>query len=169
MTGASDNPATTAQARLYPAPRPRAVAPPIGRLIALALAAGSLTVLVVAARLQPSPSGVGSHQGLGMQRCQLLDRSGVPCPSCGMTTSFSWFARGNVAASFYVQPMGMLMALAAACCVWAGLYVAITGRPAYRLLMVISGRAYLIGLLGFAIAAWGWKIFLQLRGLDGWG
>jgi hypothetical protein len=78
--------------------------------------------------LQPSPSGVGSHQGLGMQRCQLLDRSGVPCPSCGMTTSFSWFARGNVAASFYVQPMGMLMALSAACCVWGGLYVAI--RPA---------------------------------------
>jgi hypothetical protein len=35
--------------------------------------------------------------------------------------------------------------------------------------MVISGRAYLVGLLGFAIAAWGWKIFLQLRGLDGWG
>jgi len=88
--------------------------------------------------------------------------------SPGMTTSFSWFARGNLVASFYVQPMGCLLALAAACCVWAGGYVAITGRPAYRLAMMIPGRAWLIGLLGFAIAAWGWKVYLQLNGLDGW-
>jgi hypothetical protein len=167
MTEASESQFETAP-RLYPAPRARAAASVATRLLALALAIGCLALLVVAARLQPSPTGVGSHLALGLQRCQLLERSGIPCPSCGMTTSFTWFARGNLAASFYVQPMGMLIALSAACCVWAGAYIAFTGRPVYRIILMFSGRVYLIGLLGFAIAAWGWKIYLQLNGLDGW-
>ena len=85
-----------------------------------------------------------------------------------MTTSFSWFARGHLPASFYVQPMGALLALAAACTVWGGAYVALTGRPLHRLVYVLPARACLIGILGFAIAAWGWKVFIRLRGLDGW-
>lgn len=154
---------------LYAPRRPAAVAPPLTRLIALGLAAGCLGVLVVAAGLRPNPDGVGSHRGLGLQRCALLERTGVPCPSCGMTTSFTWFARGNVVASAYVQPMGMLLALAAACCVWAGLYVAVTGRPAHRLLLTLPSRPLLIGVLAFALAAWGWKMFIRFRGIDGWG
>ena len=85
-----------------------------------------------------------------------------------MTTSFTWFARGNLAASFYVQPMGMMLALAAVCSVWGGLYVAITGRPVHRLFWAVNGRTFLIAVLGFAVAAWGWKIFMQLQGIDGW-
>jgi hypothetical protein len=154
--------------RLY---RPRgasAVASPMVRLVALALAGGCLAVLVVAAGLSPSPTGAGSHRGLGLQSCALLERTGIPCPSCGMTTSFTWFAHGNLLASFYVQPMGMLLAVAAAGCVWGGLYVAVTGRPAHRLLTMLPARPLLVGSLMFAILAWGWKIFLRLRGLDGW-
>jgi hypothetical protein len=152
--------------------RPRqlsAVAPATTRLLALGLATGCLAVLIVAASLTPSPTGVGSHRGLGLQGCQLLDRTGIPCPSCGMTTSFTWFAHGNLLASLYVQPMGMALAVAAAGCVWGGYYVAVTGRPAHRLLTMIPARGFLVGVLAFAILAWGWKIFLRLRGLDGWG
>lgn len=138
------------------------------RVLAIGLSIGCLTLLVLASRLTPSAAGVGSHQGLGLQRCQMLQQTGVPCPSCGMTTSFSWFARGNLAASFYIQPMGMLLALAAAICVWAGAYVAVTGRPVYRLATLYSGRSYMIGLLGFGILAWGWKVFIHLYGMDGW-
>jgi hypothetical protein len=138
------------------------------RLLAMGIASACLAVLIVATTLTPSPTGVGSHRGMGLQNCQLLDRTGIPCPSCGMTTSFTWFVRGNLAASLYVQPMGMLAALACACCVWAGGYIAITGRPIHRLLLQFSARAWLIGLLGFTIAAWGWKIYIRLKGIDGW-
>jgi len=139
-----------------------------GRLFALSLSLGCLSVLIIASKLEPSRTGVGSHREMGLQGCQLLIRSGVPCPSCGMTTSFTGFVRGNLVASAYVQPMGMLIALSAACCVWIGAYIAITGRPIHRLLLQLPARAWLIGLLSFAIAAWAWKIFIHLNGFDGW-
>lgn len=85
-----------------------------------------------------------------------------------MTTSFSWFVRGNWLASFYVQPMGYVLAVIACVTAWAGYYVAITGKPAHRLLRLVPSRYYLFPLLGLAIAAWGWKMFLVLRGIDGW-
>ena len=73
---------------------------------------GCLLVLVIASQLTPSPAGYGSHTGypLRLQSCVFMDRTGLPCPSCGMTTSFCWFVRGNVAASVYVQPMGAVLA-----------------------------------------------------------
>ena len=139
-----------------------------GRLLAAALALGCLTPLIMAALLSPSHDGLGTHREMGFAQCSFLQRTGLPCPSCGMTTSWAWFSRGNVVASLYIQPMGTVLAALAACCFWAGLYVAITGRPVYRLLHVIPGRYYFVPLLAFAILAWGWKIFIHLTGRDGW-
>jgi hypothetical protein len=138
------------------------------RVLALLVAIGCLSVLVLSAWLPPSPTGVGSHRALGLNSCQFLDSTGLPCPSCGMTTSFTWFARGNLAASIYVQPMGAALAAIAAGCVWGGLYVALTGRPVYRLLRLMPGRYYLLPLLALGVLAWGWKILIHLTGRDGW-
>lgn len=159
----------TAVPKVYaisPVPRRLGV---IGRLVAFGVATTCLALLITAARLPPSPTGYGSHQRLGLKRCQFLQTSGLPCPSCGMTTSFSWFVRGNVLASAYVQPMGFLLAAAAAMTFWGGLYVAMTGKPAYLLLGFIPVRYTLLPALLFGVAAWGWKIFIHLRGIDGWG
>ena len=91
---------------------------------------GCLAILLLAAYLRPSPSGMGTHQqGLGLPACNFLRTTGLPCPSCGMTTSFAWFAKGNLLASAYVQPMGTILALLAAACVWGGFYIA-PHRPA---------------------------------------
>ena len=141
---------------------------PGGRLLALVVAVACLSVLVLAALLPPSPAGVGSHRALGLNSCQFLDSTGLPCPSCGMTTSFTWFARGNLLASVYVQPMGAALAAIAAACVWGGFYVAATGRPVYRLLRLMPGRYYLLPLLALGVVGWGWKILIHLNGLDGW-
>ena len=85
-----------------------------------------------------------------------------------MTTSFSWFVRGNWLASLYVQPMGYALAVMTSIAAWAGFYIAITGKPAHRLLRLVPSRYYLFPLLCLAVAAWGWKMFLVLRGIDGW-
>gem|GEM_PF-4886459 len=89
-----------------------------GRLLALAISVACLAVLVIACGLPPSADGYGTHLQLGMAQCGFLARTGLPCPACGMTTSFAWFARGNLAASFYIQPMGMALALICGCGVW---------------------------------------------------
>jgi hypothetical protein len=139
-----------------------------GRLGAVGVGLVCLLPLVLALMLQPSPDGYGSHTKLGLARCQFMEHTGLPCPSCGMTTSWTWFVRGNLRASLYVQPMGTVLAVMATCCVWVCMYCAITGRPVYRLLRVIPGRYYFIPLLSFAIFAWGWKIFIHLTARDGW-
>lgn len=139
-----------------------------GRLLAGAIGAICLVVLLLAVRLHPSPTGMATHTAMGFDECQFLKRTGLPCPSCGMTTSFSWFVRGNVPASFYVQPMGFVLAVLAAATAWAAGYIAITGKPAHRLVRLIPSRYYLLPLLSFAVIAWGWKMFIHLKGIDGW-
>src|SRR3954468_13240529 len=127
---------------------------PGARLVALGIAAACLGVLLTAARLTPDPSGTSTHTQLGMQSCQFLSRTGLPCPSCGMTSSFAWFVRGNLLASLYVQPMGTALAALASVTFWIALYIACTAKPIGRLMRMIPTRYYLAPLLGFAVAAW---------------
>ncbi len=100
--------------------------------------------------------------------CYMLQTTGVPCMACGMTTSFAWFARGNLPASLYIQPMGMVLALLSVMSFWGGLYIASTGRQVYRLLSYLPWRLYFVPLTTWAVLAWGWKIFIHLQHLDGW-
>ena len=86
-----------------------------------------------------------------------------------MTTSFAWFARGNLLASLYVQPAGLVLAVLTTMLFWACLYIALTGSPLHRLLRLGQPAVYLFTLFGVGILAWAWKIFIYLRGIDGWG
>lgn len=140
-----------------------------GRGLALCIAIGCLAVLIMAARLKPNPAGLGTHRTMGLQACGFMNSTGLPCPSCGMTTSFSWLAHGNLAASLYVQPMGTVLAALAGVLFWAGMYIALTGQPVHQLLGGVPAKYHAIPLIGLAVLAWGWKIFIHLRGIDGWG
>jgi hypothetical protein len=131
--------------------------PILHRLIALAIAAAGLGVLLVAAWLQPSAEGVGTHTQLGMQPCQFLYRTGLPCAGCGMTTSFTWFAHGSPITSFITQPFGFVLAVCCGIAFWAGLYCAVTGKASYRLLRMIPMSAHLWFWLGLGLFGWVWK------------
>jgi hypothetical protein len=85
-----------------------------------------------------------------------------------MTTSFTWFAHGNIPASLYVQPMGFMLAVICGMAFWGGAYVAVTGRPVHQILAVVPERMYLIPLLTLAIVGWGWKMYIHLHGIGGW-
>lgn len=134
-----------------------------GRITALVLALAALAVLVVAVTLPPSGTGVGTHRALGFRACEFLERTRLPCATCGMTTSFSHFVRGQWHLSFYVQPMGFLLALGCGAMVWGGLYIALTGSPLHRLLHQLPALYTVPIIMGFGIAAWGWKIFIHLN------
>ncbi len=79
-----------------------------GLLVAFAL--GLVAVLVVARRLEPDPKGYGTHTQLGLGPCAFRATTGRPCPACGMTTSFAWFARGEPANAWRANPAGSLLA-----------------------------------------------------------
>lgn len=86
---------------------------PIGKWGQLLLAVCSLMLIAgfaLALYLTPDPSGSGTHQQLGLPPCTMKVLTGFPCPSCGMTTSFSNFVRGNLFAAFVANPAGVLLA-----------------------------------------------------------
>ena len=61
--------------------------------------------------LEPDPRGFGTHQSLGLPPCTFRALFGIPCPGCGMTTSFSHLVRGNVVQASRANIGGVLLAL----------------------------------------------------------
>ena len=79
------------------------------RLRGAIIAAGCVAVVALAASLTPRRAGYGTHENLGLPGCEFLQRTGYPCPSCGMTTSFANLARGRVGAAWAAQPFGIVL------------------------------------------------------------
>jgi hypothetical protein len=50
--------------------------------------------------------------GLVFGPCGFKQRYGLPCPTCGMTTSSVAFVQGHISQAFYIQPAGAFL-----CCV----------------------------------------------------
>ena len=50
---------------------------------------GFLAVMAMAVAVRPDRSGFGTHTQLHLPPCGFYLVFGKPCPSCGMTTSFS--------------------------------------------------------------------------------
>ena len=80
------------------------------RVLLAAFALGLAVVFVVARGLQPDPRGFGTHTQLGLWPCAFKLTTGRPCPTCGMTTSFAWFSRGELARSWGANPAGVPLA-----------------------------------------------------------
>lgn len=89
-------------------------APGIPRLLRVFLIfSGSVavTLLVIAATLDPNPRGVGTHRQLGLPPCSFKVLVGIRCPACGMTTSWAHMVRGQVLRSFAANTGGALLAI----------------------------------------------------------
>ncbi|MEO0604233.1 MAG: DUF2752 domain-containing protein, partial [Myxococcota bacterium] len=83
------------------------------RLVSAAVATIIGTVLGLAALLEPSPHGHGTHTQLGLQDCSFYTLTGHPCPMCGATTSWALFAHFSPVASVVNQPFAALLFLIA--------------------------------------------------------
>ena len=110
------------------------------------------------AALDPDPSGMGTHQQLGLTPCPWLLAYGLPCPTCGMTTAVSSAAHGEILASFRVHPAGAVLAICMAATMWAALHAAATGslilRAFWRMVQGWIGAAIAAALL----AGWAYTL-----------
>lgn len=147
-------PTPTIFAQQHPVPRLGR----LPRLIGLLLAIGSLAVLIIGARLSPDPAGTGTHTQLGLAPCGLMKNAGLPCMTCGMTTSYALMLEGRPLASFINQPMGAVFCFATALMFWAGAYVAITGLPGMPWLNRYPTTRQVVVTIVLLIIAWGYKI-----------
>jgi hypothetical protein len=135
------------------------------RAIAAVVAIGAACVLGLAAWLTPSPTGLGTHSiEMNLPACGWITLMDLPCPTCGMTTSFAHAANGNLLRSFLTQPMGCLLAIATAVALLAGLYIATTGSRLGILFTRLWGRRTGWWIAGVAVFAWGFKV-LSYKGV----
>ena len=94
--------------------------------------------------LEPDPRGFGTHQSLGLPPCTFRALFDIPCPGCGMTTSFSHFVRGNLRQALLVNVGGLVLALVCAVqipwCWWSAARGRLSGitDPSRSLLILIS-------------------------------
>ncbi|MBA3481579.1 MAG: DUF2752 domain-containing protein [Pirellulales bacterium] len=115
-----------------------------GRLLLAACGVAAVVLLATARGLNPDPRGFGTHEQLGLSACGFTRLTGWRCPTCGMTTSWSHAARGNVrsalaasgggtvlyAVTLLAAPWAMASAIAGR---WLG------GRPRVQVLLGIGG------------------------------
>jgi hypothetical protein len=100
-----------------------------GRALLSVLSLGLIAGFCLAASLQPDPRGYGTHRQLGLPPCTVRLLFGIPCPSCGMTTSFAYLMRGQLGDAVRANPAGPFLALMCAALVpwcWLSLFYART-------------------------------------------
>lgn len=97
--------------------------------------------------------------GLLFNPCGFKQRTGWPCPACGMTTAVLAFARGEVVTAFYVQPAAALLCSLLVLAGFLALLVAVSGvyssrfdrfAREVRIVYVIVGLLVVLG-AGWAV------------------
>lgn len=117
------------------------------RFVALLTAFVPLTLLIIAGNLSPAQEGLGTHQQLGLPPCSMRVLLGVRCPACGMTTSWSYFAKGHWLDSINTNAGGFLLALLCIAIIVIAAHVIRCGRlpsPLIQKTLTMAGVAILI-------------------------
>jgi hypothetical protein len=110
------------------------------------------------------PRSMETHRQLGLPPCTFYTLTHLPCPSCGMTTSFSLLMHGDVANSLHANAVGTLLAL-----FWLALIPWCLASAARKRTVLIGSveRAVAVcvmGFLGLMMVRW-----LLVLGLTLWG
>jgi len=132
---------------------------------ALLVFLGCSAVLVTAWSLTPNTQdGLGTHKALGLRACGLVESAGIPCATCGMTTSFSLMAHGRFLDAFINQPAGALLTLLTAMTAAVSGYALVTGMslgpvfsPFWRpRVMILAGVALVLSWVYKILTYTGW-------------
>jgi hypothetical protein len=140
------------------APQSTTHATPLGRFVWALLGAGCASVVSLSAWLQPSANGYGTHRQLGLPPCEFGSMTGIPCPGCGLTTSFAHMAHGHVISGFVAHLMGPPLFLMVLFVALYAPYAIVKKRPLVTLLDARPSAPWLVltsslGLLTWALRA----------------
>ncbi|MBB3206476.1 hypothetical protein FHS27_002285 [Rhodopirellula rubra] len=118
------------------------------RVTAALVVLGILTPLGIARTLSPSTQGLGTHQQLGLPPCSMRVLFDMRCPACGMTTSWSYWTRGQWWSSLRTNSGGACLAFLVVAVALIASRVVWTGRmPEYATTYRIGWAIVAIGVV----------------------
>ncbi len=131
-------------------------------LIAVLLAG----TFVLAAYLNPYKDGrvwlEGTHQQLGLPTCTFKDATGLPCPTCGMTSSFALFVRGDVVNSLRANAAGTMLAVLFLVVMPWSVLSALRGRWLFVRSVEWVFVRLVVGFMIFVLVRWG-IVLLEIK------
>ncbi len=121
-----------------------------------AILAACAAVLAVGGSLTPDPSGMGTHEQMGLPACSFPMRYGYPCPTCGVTTAVAAAAHGRFLTAFNAQPLGLLLVLAAVAMGALAAVEVVRGKAIGSLLRPRVWWA--VAAVAAMLLGWAWKV-----------
>ena len=122
-------------------------------------------VLYISLRLEADPSGIGTHQQLGLAPCGFVQLTQYPCPMCGMTTSFTLMSDGCFIKAVVNQPFGVVLyCINMFIFIISGLDIIAPNQRIYRIERFIKNHINIIGwsFLGGLLLSWFYKILIYV-------
>jgi hypothetical protein len=95
--------------------------------------------------------------GRWLGRCGFKQQTGLPCPTCGMTTATLAFAQGKVAEAFYIQPACGLICFVMVLTAVLAFIIAVFGvyfRFIERFFIEVKLRYMILALIIIIVAGW---------------
>lgn len=129
-------------------------AAPLDRALWLLACVLALSVLATARCLTPSPSGIGTHQQLGLPPCGFLSLLGIPCPACGLTTSFAHMARGQWLAALRAHALGPALFVVTCAAAPGALWALWRGRSVTEVLARVQATRLTLLCVLLALSVW---------------
>jgi len=105
--------------------------------------------------------GIAGHyqidMGFWLGRCGFKQNTGLPCPTCGMTTAAKAFAHGKILQAFYIQPACALLCSLMVFAAVLSFVVSVFGvyfRFITRLFTEVKTRYFILALLVIILSGW---------------
>jgi hypothetical protein len=122
-----------------------------------------VAAILVGRSLRPSPSGIGTHTELGFPPCGFYTITGIPCPTCGVTTAFVLATHLRFKDSLLTQPVGLLTFIVVCSAGICMVGLLLTGRSFLKLKVKVNAYTIAIPILGFIFLCWVYKIIITLK------
>lgn len=130
-----------------------------GRVLWALVGMACVVVLGVAAWLPPDARGYGTHEAiLGAWPCGFILTTGMPCPTCGMTTSFALMMHAKPIEAVLTQPAGAVLCLATMGTLLLSVRVALTGLAPNVNWDRLGPIRIMLGFGLLLLAGWGFKM-----------